>query len=100
MADAYRKMDNREGEIVQRAIREFGELQAQRALFAGQWEEAAQIVLPTSRNTFFPGSFNWQGQKKTDRQVDMSAGLALHRFCAIADSLVTPRNAFWHGLEA
>ncbi len=30
----------------------------------------------------------------------MSGGLALHRFCAIADSLVTPRNIFWHGLEA
>src|ERR1700728_2863994 len=91
---------NRNGDIVQRAMREFAELQAQRALFAGQWEEAAQIALPTSRNTFFFGSFNWQGQKKTDRQVDMTAGLALHRFCAIADSLITPRNSFWHGLEA
>lgn len=93
-------MQNREGDIVARAMREFTELQAQRALFAGQWEEAAQIVLPTSRNTFYFGSFNWQGQKKTDRQVDMSAGLALNRFCAIADSLITPRNMIWHGLEA
>ncbi len=97
---AYRQMDEREAMIVQRAIREFAELQSQRAIFAGQWEEAAQIVLPTSRNTFYPGSFNWQGQKKTDRQIDMTAGLALHRFCAIADSLVTPRNMQWHGLEA
>jgi len=100
MADAYRQVTPRESEIVGRAIREFGELQVQRALFAGQWEEAAQIVLPTSRNTFFPGSFNWQGQKKTDRQVDMTAGLALHRFCAITDSLITPRNMLYHGLEA
>lgn len=100
MADSYRVQSSREGEIVQRAMREFGELQAQRALFAGQWEEAAQIVLPTSRNTFFYASFNWQGQKKTDRQVDMTAALALHRFCAIADSLITPRNMFWHGIEA
>ena len=100
MADAYRQMDERGTMIVGRALREFGELQAQRAPFAGQWEEATQIVLPTSRNTFFYGSFNWQGQKKTDKQVDMTAGLALHRFCAIADSLITPRNMFWHGLEA
>ena len=101
MADnSTRKQENRDGECVQRCLREFSELQAQRSLFAGQWEEAALIALPTSRNTFFYGSFNWQGQKKTDKQVDMTAGLALHRFCAIADSLITPRNMFWHGLEA
>lgn len=100
MAEGYRTPDKREQEIVGRALREFSEMQTQRAVFAGQWEEAAQIVLPTSRNTFYPGSFNWQGQKKTDRQIDMTAGLALQRFCAIADSLVTPRNMQWHGLEA
>lgn len=89
-----------EAEIVQAELRAFGEDQSQRAIFAGQWEEAAMIVLPTSRNTFFYNSYNWQGQKKTDRQVDMTAALALHRYCAIADSLVTPRNMYWHGLEA
>jgi hypothetical protein len=95
-----RPVTRRDEEIVSRSMQEFGELQSQRALFAGQWEETACILLPTARNTFFFGSFNWQGQKKTDRQVDMTGGLALHRFCAIADSLVTPRNMLWHGLEA
>ena len=95
-----RREDKREQETVRRALREFGELQMWRNVFAGQWEETAELILPTSRNTFFYGSFNWQGQKKTDRQIDASGGLALHRFCAIADSLVTPRNMKWHGLEA
>lgn len=79
---------------------EFGQLQSQRNIFAQQWEEASQLLLPTSRNTFFYGSFNWQGEKKTQWQIDGTGGLTLHRFCAVADSLVTPRNMIWHGLEA
>ena len=95
-----RKAYPREDQHVDRALRDFTQYQTQRNVFAGQWEEAAQLILPTSRNTFFFGDFSWQGQKKTDRQIDASGALALHRFCAIADSLVTPRNYIWHGLEA
>lgn len=77
----------------------FGEAQVYRNVFAGQWEEAARLVLPTSKNTFYYGSYNFPGQKKTQEQVDASGALALHRFCAIVDSLVTPKNQKWHGLR-
>jgi hypothetical protein len=77
----------------------FSELQVYRAVFAGQWEEAARLVLPTSKNTFYYGSYNFPGQKKTQEQIDASGALALHRFCAIVDSLVTPKNQKWHGLR-
>jgi len=89
-----RKPYPREDQIVLETLREFSEFQSQRAVFAQQWEEASQLVLPTSRNTFNFGSSNWQGQKKTDRQIDGTGALALHRFCAIADSLVTPRSTY------
>src|SRR5258708_4071822 len=69
-------------------------------MFAMQWEEVAQLILPTSRNTFFYQSYNSPGLKKTQQQVDATGALALHRFCAIADSLVTPRNMQWHGLQS
>lgn len=95
-----RKPYPREEEIIREVMQEFAQLTTQRNVFAQQWEEAAQLILPTSTNTFFYGAFNWQGMKKTQRQVDGSSALALHRFCAIADSLVTPRNMLWHGLEA
>jgi hypothetical protein len=52
-----------------------------RNTFAGQWEETAQLIWPEHRNTFFYGSFNWPGQKKTQQQVDATGMLALHRFC-------------------
>jgi hypothetical protein len=95
-----RIQSDREMMIVARVMQEFSQLQTARNTFASQWEEVAELVLPTSRNTFMYGSFNWQGQKKTDRQVDASGMMALSRFAAICDSLLTPRNMFWHGLEA
>ena len=89
-----------EEECVFETMHEFSQLQTWRNTFASHWEEVAELVLPTSRNTFFYGNFNWPGQKKTDRQVDASGMMALHRFAAICDSLLTPRNMFWHGLQA
>lgn len=94
-----RQISEREEKIVAATLREFGQYQSRRAMFAGQWEEVAQLILPTSRNTFFFGNYNTPGVKKTQQQVDATGALALHRFCAIADSLVTPRNMMWHGLQ-
>lgn len=100
--DSYapRQISQEEAELVRDKMQEFSQYQVWRNQFAMQWEESALLILPTSRNTFFYQYFNWPGQKKTDAQIDASGGLALHRFCAIADSLVTPRNMRWHGLEA
>lgn len=89
----------RESGIVEDVRRTFGELTTWRNVFAMQWEEVAQLVLPTYRNTFFYGSINWPGMKKTQQQVDATAMLALGRFSAIMDSLLTPRNMTWHTLE-
>jgi Bacteriophage head to tail connecting protein len=87
-----------EMQIVSDSMREFSELQTWRNVFAAHWEETAELVLPTSRNTFYFGNFNWPGQKKTDRQIDATGMMALHRFGAICDSLLTPRNMMWHTL--
>lgn len=76
----------------------FGILQGQRATFASQWEEIAELIMPSHRNTFYYGNYNWQGQKKTDRQIDSSGQIALSRFAAICNSLLTPRQMKWHGI--
>ena len=94
-----RSMSPREDDIVAEILREFSQFQVFRSTYAQQCEEVAELILPTSRNTFFFQNFNWPGQKKTQQQVDATGPLALHRFCAIADSLVTPRNMQWHGLQ-
>jgi hypothetical protein len=95
-----RQIGAREADIVRSVLAEFGQYQTWRWNFAEQWEEAAQLILPTSRNTFYYQNFNWPGGKKTREQIDATGALALHRFCAIADSLVTPKNLIWHGLRA
>jgi hypothetical protein len=99
--DALRKpreVSDREMQIVTGILREFGQKISQRSTFAAHCEEVAQLILPTSKNTFFYGSYETPGVKKTQQQVDATGALALHRFCAIADSMVTPRNMHWHGL--
>ena len=96
---AMRIISDAEQQIVADILREFSQYQIWRNPYAAQCEEVAELILPTSRNTFFFGNFNWPGQKKTQQQVDATGALALHRFCAIADSLVTPRNMQWHGLQ-
>jgi hypothetical protein len=89
-----------EEQIVGETLLEFNALRLWRDTTASHWEEVAELVLPTSRNTFLYGNFNWPGQKKTDRQIDCSGMMALQRFCAICDSLLTPANSYWHGLAA
>jgi hypothetical protein len=87
-------------DIFQQTMREFYELQTWRNTTAGQWEEIAQILLPNYVNTFFYGNYNFPGQKKNQRQIDSNGQMSLHRFAAIVDSLLTPRNSFWHSLAA
>lgn len=90
----------RDKDIISDCLLEFQQLQTWRSVFASHWEEIAELIDPPSRNTFFFGSFNMPGLKKTDRQVDATAMLALERFKAILDSLLTPRNMTWQYLEA
>jgi len=86
-------------ELFRDIMREFNELQVWRHTTAGQWEEIAELILPNFRNTFFYGNYNFPGQKKTQRQIDANGQVALSRFAAICDSLLTPRNMFWHHLS-
>jgi hypothetical protein len=90
----------REDEIVAESLQEFAQLQTYRHTFAAHWEEIAELILPTSRNTFEYGTYNFPGQKKTDRQVDATGMMALAKFSAICNSLLTPKNMMWHGLRA
>ncbi len=89
-----------EQKIVTDILQEFNQMHTWRTQFALQWEEVAELIHPTSRNTFFYGTFNWPGLKKTQQQIDASGMIALHRFAAICDSMLTPRNQEWHQLRA
>jgi len=95
-----RRIPDWEATLFNDIMQEFYQYSTWRAVFAGHWEETAELIAPNFRNTFFYQNYNTPGVKKTQQQIDASGGLALHRFTAIANSLVTPRNMKWHGIEA
>lgn len=87
-------------DIFDESMREFSQMQFWRNTTAIQWEEISNLIAPNYRNTFFYGSYNTPGMKKTQQQIDATGMMALQRFSAICDSLLTPRNMFWHSLQA
>lgn len=98
MADYAPKLSSREELIVGESLMEFQQLVTGRSTHASEWDEIALLVDPPSANTFQYGNYNTPGEKKTDKQVDATAMMALQRFGAILDSLLTPRNMTWHML--
>jgi hypothetical protein len=95
-----RRIPDWEAECVNEIMQEFYQYSTWRAVFASHWEETAELIAPNFRNTFYYQNYNTPGVKKTQQQIDASGGLALSRFSAIVNSLVTPRNMMWHGIEA
>lgn len=71
-------------------------LESQRSVFNQHWQEIAERVWP-DRADFI--TKRPEGDKRTDKIFDSTATLALSRFGAAVDSLISPRGARWHGLR-
>jgi len=92
-------MADRMEELANEVLQDFADLSEQRGQFESHWEEIADYLWPNYRNTFYPNSSNTAGERKTDRQLDSTPQIALDRFGAILDSLLTPRNQKWHQVQ-
>lgn len=68
-----------------------------RGTWESHWDEIAERVLP--RSAEFTGD-RTAGDKRTQKVFDATSGLALERFAAAVESLLTPRGAKWHTLRA
>lgn len=84
--------DSRVDEIIRRQEK----MAADRAIFDSHWREIAERVLP--RANHFRVNRN-PGDKHTERVFDSTAGLALERFSAAMESMLTPRTQRWHKLR-
>lgn len=86
------------GEIIQ----DFERLAGDRGNFEQHWLEIAERVIPAHRTSFQSNKGNQysKGEKRTEFIYDSTASVALGRFAAIMDSLLTPRNQTWHRLMA
>lgn len=73
-----------------------------RSTFEQHWQEIAERILVrkaefTKGKT--PVTSETKGEKRSQKVFDSTAALALERFSAAMESMLTPRNARWHKLR-
>lgn len=84
--------DSRADDIIRRQEK----MATDRAVFDSHWREIAERILP--RADYF--RVNRQpGDKHTEKIFDATAQLALERFAAAMESMLTPRTQRWHKLR-
>jgi len=81
-------------------VKRYEKLEAERGTWESHWSEIADRVLPRYADTFFkPTAEQTRGEKRTEKMIDSTAGLALERFAAAMESMLTPRTQKWHRLK-
>ena len=79
-------------------IREYEQLKGMRGTWESHWQDIAERVLPRARE--FTTVKEERGSKRTDKLFDATAALALERFAAAMESMLTPRAQKWHRLKS
>lgn len=79
-------------------VREFCKLEGKRGTWESHWQEIAERILPRARE--FTTIREEKGGKRTDKIFDATAALALERFAAAMESMLTPRAQKWHRLKS
>lgn len=80
--------------------RELDQLSGDRGTFEAHWEEIAQRVFPAYAGQFQNQGLINPGAKRSQEIYDSTAPIALGRFAAVMESMLTPRNQKWHRLVA
>lgn len=90
-----------EDEQANKVIQDFNYLFGLRGNWNTHWTEIAQRIKPDDSYLFQNYSqLTQMGDKRMTQVYDSTGILALQRFGAIMDSLLTPRNQYWHQLTA
>lgn len=76
-------------------IKLYEKLSSKRGTWESHWQEIADRIYPNAREGFV-SQYQTKGDKRTELVYDSTASIALNRFAAILDSLLTPRNQRWH----
>lgn len=84
--------DSRAEEVLRRQAR----MEAERAPLDGVCQEVAERVLTRQRD--FTGRQSGAGAWRSDKVFDSTAPLALDKFAAAIESMLTPRASRWHEL--
>lgn len=84
-------------ELAAQVLRDQAEMEAQRYNFDSTWQRIAELIDPD--NALFLKQQPWQGQRRDEYQFDSTGQLALEKFTAAMESVLTPRTQMWHTLE-
>lgn len=88
-------------EIADRIIRDYGRMADLRSNLDSHCQEIAERIIPGHSRMFTSrGSNATKGEKRSEHVFDSTGAIALDRFAAIVDSLLTPRNQTWQRLMA
>lgn len=85
-----------ESERIGRILREQKSMETDRSVFEQHWQEIAERILP--RSAEFKGA-RQKGGKRTEKAIDATGALALQKFGAAIESVITPRTQKWHTLS-
>lgn len=89
-------MDKSQEELIKQIMRDQSSMEVSRKTWEQHWEEVAERCLP--RASGFTAK-KQDGSKRAERAIDSTPILALERFAAAVESVVTPRTQTWHGLQ-
>lgn len=94
-------MAKKADEIVQEVLADFGRVSGARTNWEGHWDEIARRVWPAMAGSFYGnGIGQTPGAKRTEELFDSTPPIALSRFSAVVDSLLTPQNSKYQRLVA
>lgn len=79
-------------------IKRFEQLKTNRGNWESHWREIADRIWPDTREDFFGSNIKDKGGKRMERVFDSTANVALDRFAAALQSMLTPPQQRWHRL--
>ena len=82
--------------VASTCLRKQRSMEQQRARLEPLWQDAARRILPVQAD--ISGDYDPEERIRMDHNFDSTAMLALGKFAAAVESIVTPRNAKWHNL--
>jgi len=89
---------NSESELAASIVKEWEQLSGNRGTWESHWQEIADRMYPSMNRNFVTHQNLTKGDKRNEQLFDSTASLALSKFAAILDSLLTPVNQKWHRL--
>lgn len=80
--------------------RKYDRMFNERANWDDHWQEISERILPRQSTSFLTKGYDvTQGERRTERMYDATGTIALERFAAVMESMLTPMHQIWHRLR-